>query len=67
MVNKYTSPKQVILDAIRFTFQYNGSSVHGHLTSKATSPMRSPLLSPTLFSSVQIIGYLVPVIRSPLH
>ena len=39
----------------------------GHITSKVTSPIWSPLLSRILFSTVQRIGPLVPAIRSPPH
>ena len=32
---------------------YNGTSPYGHLTSKVTSPLGSPILSPKLYSTVQ--------------
>ena len=34
--------------------QYSGTSPYGHLTSKKTSPLQSPWLSPNLYSTVQI-------------
>ena len=33
---------------------YSGTSPYGHLTSKKTSPLQSPWLSPKLYSTVQI-------------
>ena len=33
---------------------YSGTSPYGHLTSKKTSPLQSPWLSPNLYSTVQI-------------
>ena len=33
---------------------YSGTSPYGHLTSKVTSPLRSPFFSPKLYSTVQI-------------
>ena len=43
---------------IRRNVIYIGTSVHGHLTatSKVTSPIKSSLLSPKLYSTVQRIG-----------
>ena len=35
-------------------FKYSGTSPYGHLTSKKTSPLQSPWLSPKLYSTVQI-------------
>ena len=35
---------------------YSGTSPYGHLTSMVTSPLRSPYLSPKLYSTVQIMG-----------
>ena len=35
-------------------FDYSGTSPYGHLTSKKTSPLQSPWLSPELYSTVQI-------------
>ena len=32
--------------------QYSGTSPYGHLTSKVTSQLRSPFLSPKLYSTV---------------
>ena len=34
--------------------KYSGTSPYGHLTSKTTSPLQSPWLSPKLYSTVQI-------------
>ena len=34
--------------------KYSGTSPYGHLTSKKTSPLQSPWLSPKLYSTVQI-------------
>ena len=34
--------------------QYSGTSPYDHLTSKKTSPLQSPWLSPKLYSTVQI-------------
>ena len=34
--------------------RYSGTSPYGHLTSKKTSPLQSPWLSPKLYSTVQI-------------
>ena len=31
---------------------YSGTSSYGHLTSKVTSPLRSPFLSPKLYSTM---------------
>ena len=36
------------------TFLYSGTSPYGHLTSKKTSQLQSPWLSPKLYSRVQI-------------
>ena len=33
---------------------YSGTSPYGYLTSKKTSPLQSPWLSPKLYSTVQI-------------
>ena len=35
---------------------YSETSPYGHLTSRVTLPLRSPLLNPKLHSAVQIIG-----------
>ena len=43
--------KRLIRDAKK---QYSGTSPYGHLTSKKTSPLQSPWLSPKLYSTVQI-------------
>ena len=43
--------------------KYSGTSPYGNLTSKVTSPLRSPFLSPKLYSTMQW----TPAIRSPLH
>ena len=37
-----------------FLIRYSGTSPYGHLTSKKTSPLQSPWLSPKLYSTVQI-------------
>ena len=34
---------------------YSGTSPYGHLTSMVTSPLRSPLISPKLYSTVQFV------------
>ena len=39
-----------------FLCLYSGRSPYGHLTSKKTSPLQSPWLSPKLYSTVQITG-----------
>ena len=39
---------------IHFVLMYSGTSPYGHLTSKKTSPLQSPWLSPKLYSTVQI-------------
>ena len=39
---------------IRDINMYNGTSPYGHLITKVTSPLRSPLLSPKLYSTMQI-------------
>ena len=36
--------------------KYSGTSPYGHLTSKATSPLRSCSLSPILYCTVQRVG-----------
>ena len=51
-----------------FKTKYSGTSPYGHLTSKKTSPLQSPLLSPKLYSTVQIIpcNKVTSPLRSPL-
>ena len=39
---------------------YSGTSPYGHLSSKVTSPLRSPLLGLKLYSTVQRIGRWLP-------
>ena len=39
---------------VQFDTLYSGTSPYGHLTSKKTSPLQSPWLSPKLYSTVQI-------------
>ena len=39
--------------SIQINGKDNGTSPYGHLTSKVTSPLRSPILSPKLYSAVQ--------------
>ena len=48
---------------------YSGTSPYGHLTSKKTSPLQSPWLSPKLYSTVQITpcNKVTPPLRSLLH
>ena len=40
--------------SMTLTYNYSGTSPYGHLTSKKTSPLQSPWLSPKLYSTVQI-------------
>ena len=49
------------------TTKYSGTSPYGHLTGRFTPPLTSPLLSPKMCSTVQIIGRYPLVIWSPLH
>ena len=53
--------KDEVVDSTVFGFKdknskYSGASVYGHLTSKVTSAIGSPLPGPNLFSTVERIG-----------
>ena len=42
------------LTVVDVNCMYSGTSPYGHLTSKKTSPLQSPWISPKLYSTVQI-------------
>ena len=46
--------KKIFSDRKWHISKYSGTSPYGHLTSKKTSPLQSPWLSPKLYSTVQI-------------
>ena len=49
-----TDPKVLLKVKTSHLWEYSGTSPYGHLTSKKTSQLQSPWLSPNLYSIVQI-------------